>query len=32
MYLLVIASLFAFFLACASFPGTFGMSDGGGFL
>jgi hypothetical protein len=31
MYLLVIASLFAYLLACYRGPGGFGMSDGGGF-
>jgi hypothetical protein len=31
MYLLVIASLFAYLLACSRGPGGFGMSDGGGF-
>jgi hypothetical protein len=31
MYLLLIASLFAYFLACSRGPGWFGMSDGGGF-
>jgi len=30
--LVVIASLFAYSLACMRFPGTFGMSDGGGLL
>jgi len=31
MYLLLIASLFAYLLACFSGPGGFGMSSGGGF-
>jgi hypothetical protein len=30
-YLLLIASLFAYFLACSRGHGGFGMSDGGGF-
>ena len=32
IYLLLIASLFAYFLACVRIPGLDGMSDGGGFL
>ncbi len=31
IYLLLIASLFAYILACYRVPGTSGMSDGGGF-
>jgi len=31
IYLLLIASLFAYFLACIRGPGWSGMSDGGGF-
>ncbi|MFZ0342181.1 MAG: hypothetical protein WAL31_07595 [Gaiellaceae bacterium] len=31
IYLLLIASLFAYFLACIRAPGLNGMSDGGGF-
>lgn len=30
--LVLVASLFAFSLACFRFPGTFGMCDGGGLL
>jgi hypothetical protein len=32
IYLLVIASLFAYILACVRLPGLDGMSDGGGLL
>jgi hypothetical protein len=32
IYLLLIASLFAYFLACIRIPGIDGMSDGGGFM
>jgi len=32
IYLLLIASLFAYFLACIRHSGTNGMSDGGGLL
>jgi hypothetical protein len=32
IYLLLIASLFAYMLACARHSGTSGMSDGGGLL
>jgi hypothetical protein len=31
IYLLLIASLFAYLLACVRVPGLYGMSDGGGF-
>jgi hypothetical protein len=31
IHLLIIASLFAYILACSSGHGGFGMSDGGGF-
>jgi hypothetical protein len=31
IHLLIIASLFAYFLACTRGHGGFGMSDGGGF-
>jgi hypothetical protein len=32
IYLLLVASLFAFVLACVGFSGLDGMSDGGGLL
>jgi hypothetical protein len=32
IYLLLIASLFAYLLACIGIPGIDGMSDGGGFM
>jgi hypothetical protein len=32
IYLLLIASLFAYLLACLGIPGIDGMSDGGGFM
>ena len=32
IYLLLVASLFAYLLACVRFSGSLGMSDGGGLL